>query len=148
MKSVTNWIVALSVVASIGGLLFATAIPQSVAAASNCSTSFIGFPAWYDGLTASSTDCSIVTPDGQNGHPTLTNFILRIALNILKLAMIAVGYIAAFFILYGGFQFLTSRGSPDSNAKARKTILDAAIGLVISLVAVGIVGFIAGSVLK
>lgn len=132
-----------------GGVLFTTIVPSPVFAAdiegtdtngggttvTTCNSVFLGFPAWYRGLTNSS--CEIMSP-GNN----LGGFIWKVALNVIEMAMMAVAYVAVFFILYGGFQFLTSQGSPEGSAKARTTILNAVIGLVISLVAVGIINFI------
>jgi hypothetical protein len=144
MKSVRNWIVSLAIVASAGGALLLTAIPQpAIAASSDCNQGFLGFPAWYRGLTTA--DCNIKSPSDAGG---ISKFIWHIGLNVVEIALVAIGYITAFFILYGGFLFLTSNGKPDSAAKARSTILDAAIGLVISLAAVAVVNFVITEVLK
>jgi len=102
-----------------------------------CNKGFLGFPTWYRGLTMDGGSCDIKSPSDDLG-----GFIWHIALNVIEMAMMAVVYVAVFFILYGGFQFLTSQGAPDGMAKARTTILNAVIGLVISLVAVGIINFI------
>jgi hypothetical protein len=102
----------------------------------NCNQSFLTFPVWYRGLVDS--NCNIISPSGQN----LSNFIWHIVLNVVEIAMMLVVYLTVFFILYGGFQFLTSMGEADAAAKARTTILNAVIGLVISLVAVAAVNFI------
>jgi hypothetical protein len=134
--------VSLAIVASAGGALLVTAMPQTVAAASkDCNSGFLGFPAWYRGLT--DNECNIASPGSD-----LSGFIWHIALNILEMALIAIGYVAAFYILYGGFLFLTSQGKPDSAAKARSTILDAVIGLVISFAAIAAVNFVVEKVLK
>lgn len=141
MINIKNWIIALAIVASFGGSLMVTATPQIVAA-KNCASSFLGFPAWYRGLT--SGDCSISAPSGEDG---LSKFIWHIALNVVEMALVAVGYISAFFILYGGFQFMTSQGKPDNAAKARSIILDAIIGLIISFAAVAVINFVVDGVL-
>jgi hypothetical protein len=109
----------------------------------NCNNGFLGFPAWYRGLTDSS--CNIETPSGENG---LSNFIWHVVLNVIEMALVMVGYISAFFILYGGFQFVTSQGSSDGSAKARTTIMNAVIGLVLSLMAAAIVGYVVGNILQ
>lgn len=46
--------------------------------------------------------------------------------------------------MYGGFQYLISQGEADKIAGARKTILNAIIGLAIAMLATGIVAFIGG----
>lgn len=122
------------------GFLFTAISPQTVSAAVDCNSGFLGFPAWYRGLTDS--NCEIKSP-GKD----LSGFIWHVVLNIVEMAMMAVVYVTVFFILYGGFQFLTSQGVPEASAKARTTILNAVIGLVISLVAVGIINFIVDGLL-
>lgn len=104
---------------------------------------FLTFPVWYRGLNKSATDCDLVSPDAVGG---IGNFIWRIALNIIDIALQLVGYIAAGFILYGGFLFLTSAGDPGKTAKARTMILDAAIGLAISIGSVAIINLFTGVV--
>lgn len=145
---IKNWILAVAMVMTVGGPLFVTAVPQTVSAATTCAQSFLIFPVWYRGLTVSDTDCNLVTPNGLNGNPTLSNFIWHVVLNVIEDAMIMVGFITAFFILYGGFQYLTSMGAPEANVKARNTILNAVIGLVISIVAIAFVNFIVNGVFK
>ena len=55
-----------------------------------------------------------------------------------------VAYVSVAYIIVGGFKFMTSAGSADGSVKARKTIINAIIGLVISLVAIGAISFIVG----
>lgn len=146
MISIRNWILAIAFVASAGGALLMVATPQTAAAATKCNDGFLGFPAWYRGLT--NADCDIKSPDGKNDNPTLTEFIWHIVLNILEMALVAVGYLSGFFILFGGFLFISSQGKPEGAAKARLTILYAVIGLAVSLVAVAIVNLVFNGVLK
>ncbi|MBC7564976.1 hypothetical protein H7100_01960 [Candidatus Saccharibacteria bacterium] len=127
------------------------ASPQVTAAASisnpaDCEKSFLGIQPWFKGMTVlEDGKCNIASP-GQ----TLTNgttldlqgFIWRIALNVIGMALTVVGYIAFFFILYGGFQFLTGGNNPGQIEKARKTLLNAVVGLIISLASIAIVNLI------
>lgn len=53
-----------------------------------------------------------------------------------------VGALAVFFIIIGGFKYITSQDEPQSVAKARSTIVYAVIGLVIALSAEFIVTFV------
>lgn len=147
LRNVRNWVVSLAIITSAGGALLATAIPQTVVAATgdSCNSGFLGFPAWYRGLTKGAPDCNLESPSEAGG---LSSFIWHIALNILEMALVAIGYASAFYILYGGFLFLTSQGKPDSAAKARSTILDAIIGLVISFASIAVVNFVIGKILK
>ncbi len=129
---------SLMIVASLGGALMVTALPQTASAV--CNRGFLGFPAWYDGLTVSADDCNLKTPDDVGG---LSNFIWRIVLNVVTIGLVGASYVAAYFILYGGFLFLTSQGDPADAAKARSTMLDAVIGLAIAMASVAFVNFLA-----
>lgn len=125
-------------------VLAVTSPVTSPVSAADCERRILGIPPWYRGLT-SGDDCAITGPnsfeqDGQN----LTNFISKIALNIIEIVLVLTAYISGGYILYGGFRFLTGGAMPEQVAKARKTILQAVIGLAISLGAVGIVNLIFG----
>ena len=127
-------------VLSVGGTLTVTAMPQVASASdvvANCNKGFLGFPAWYNGLT--NDDCSIKSPESAGG---LSKFIWRIGLNVVSIALVAASYVAAYFILYGGFLFLTSQGDPADATLARSTMLDAVIGLAISMGAVILINFV------
>lgn len=144
----------LSMVASLSVL--AVAAPVTLAAPltasstpEDCSQRFLTFPTWFRGLvdvkekTAGSFEyeCVIKSPDDAGG---LSSFIWHIVLNCIEIGLQIVGYLTAFFIIYGGFQFLTSVGNPDVAAKARQTIINAAIGLVISIAAIAGVNLVFG----
>lgn len=134
-----NWVVSLVIMFASCGMVFAAISPQTAGAASGtCSNSFLGFPAWYRGLIDES-DCSVKSPEAAGG---LSNFIWHIVLNVIEAAMMAIAYVTVAFLLFGGFQYLTSQGESAVVAKAKTTIQNAIIGLVISLVAVGVVNFI------
>jgi hypothetical protein len=95
------------------------------------------FPTWYkylEGETVGGT-CSVVFafPDD------LGAVVIAIVEMLLRLA----GLVAVVFVIYGGFKYITSQGSPDSTKVARETIQNALIGLVIAIMASAIVGFIA-----
>ena len=141
MKNVKNLIFSFIMFVSIGSALLSVVAPQSVYALeandNKCNSGFLGFPAWYSGLTNS--DCSIKSPESAGG---LSKFVWRIGLNVVDIALVAASYVAAFFILYGGFLFLTSQGDPTDAAQARSTMLDAVIGLAISMGAVILINFI------
>jgi hypothetical protein len=143
----------LGMSAIVGGTVFVTVGSNTVAAVaivkgssvSDCSQGFLTFPTWFRGLVKVGEaapgvyECVIESPNDVGG---IGPFITHIALNVIEIGMQLVGYLAAGFILYGGFMFLTSQGAPDATAKARKTILNAVIGLIISIVAVAAINFI------
>lgn len=147
MKKILQLIAPLVITIFLGGAFFAVATPSTVLAA-DCNSGFLGFPAWYDGLIDDNDDnCNIISPnDPRIGG--LGPFIWRIVLNIIEIALGLLGYISAGFTLYGGFLFITSSGKPESAAKARKTMLDAIIGLAIAMGSIAIVNFIAEGIIK
>jgi len=97
---------------------------------------------WYSGLT--NNDCSLKTP-GQDTN-SQANYIWKIALNIVDDLLQLIGYTTIGYIMYGGFLMMTSNGAPDKAARGRKTIMSAAIGLVIALASVALVNFISSKI--
>lgn len=162
MKNIKTWIILLAIIASAGGSLVTLALPQTANAASvKCEDSFLGFPAWFRGITVSDIDtsqpnnCNIMSPNKTDG-PTvksrksisLTTFIWRIALNVLQIAVVAVIYMSSFYFLWGGWLFIISRGKPEGAAKARLTLIQAVIGLVVAVSAFAIIEFIGSGIIK
>ena len=86
---------------------------------------------WYDGLLDVDGSCAVRSPgDDANAQ---ANFIWKIVLNIIEDLLQVVGYATTGYIMYGGFLIMTSNGSSDKVAHGRKTIMNAAIGLVVAL---------------
>jgi len=145
MTKVKNWTLAVLFAVFASGSIVAAIAPMtaSAAAAATCAKPLLTFPVWYRGLVGPAPDCNLLSPD----NPTvggLSNFIWRIVLNVTEIGLQLVGYISVSFILYGGFLFLTSQGSSEGSVKARKTILNAVIGLVISIASIAIVNLTLG----
>lgn len=130
---------ALLFVASTGGATLSVAVPQTAFAA--CNDTLLTFPAWFKGLT--DAHCEIKSPTDAGG---LGTFIWTIILNVIETMLQLVGYIAVGFIIRGGFKYITSNGDPGEMAKAKKIIMDAVIGLVISIMSVAAVNLIAGAI--
>ena len=129
---------------------------QTFAVTCNMPT-FLGLVPWYWYLNP-----QLVTITDPTGHPftvcQIQDFtgggsqvfgahspFLLIGLAILDdlirvAALVAVGY-----IIYGGIQYITSQGSPDSTKKAQQTIINALIGVVTAITAASIVAFIGHS---
>lgn len=97
---------------------------------------------WYYGLTKG--DCSI--KDIGSDADSQANFIWRVVLNIVDDLLQLIGYTTVGYIMYGGFLMMTSNGAPDKAAHGRKTIMSAAIGLVIALASVALVNFISSNI--
>lgn len=122
-------------------VLFEVSAPTPVYAA-ECTSNFLGLPAWYDGLTDSSDNCNVVSP----GEYGLTQWIWRIVLNIIEAFLIVVGYVSVAFLIIGGYRYMIATGSPDQIKAAKDTIRNAIVGLVIALGSVAIVNAIAGAI--
>jgi len=109
----------------------------------NSKGAFLGINPWYYGLSKydnNSNSCVIISPSA--GKDNLQNFIWHIVLNILGIMIRIVGYIAVVMIIYGGFMFLTGGDNPSQVQGARTTILNAIIGLVLSISATAIINLI------
>lgn len=145
IRKLTSGIIAVMVMSL--GFTAAAMVPSSTASAAGCESRFLTFPAWYNGLLDEST-CEVEFPNTADTADGLSNFIWRIVLNVIEMALQLVAYASAGFIIYGGFRYLTSSGSPDKTTAARKTIMNAVIGLVISFFSVVIVTLIANGIKK
>lgn len=95
-------------------------------------TKILTLPCWYDGLKMKGSAPVIEKPQD----------IWTIVINFIEMALQVVGYLAAGFIIWGGFRFLLSEGNVDKAAAARKTIINASVGLVLALASVAIIRFI------
>ena len=115
-----------------------------------CNSGFLGFPAWYQGLTKNTgtSPCDLKSPNDldPSGKTGLSKFIWAIVLNIVQIALMLVGYLSVGYIIYGGFLLMTGRGKPDEIAEGQITIRNAIIGLVISFASVAAVNFIATNI--
>ena len=128
-------------------MIFATVIMTSLSLAppaqADCAADpyVFAIPAWYRGLQAD--DCSIEAPK-QDDPDGVRNFAMKIGLNVIQALLVVSAYITIFFIIKGGFNYMTSAGSSEGMASARKTITNAVIGLIIDAQAASIVNAIAG----
>lgn len=94
------------------------------------------FIPWYQYL-----DCDA------NGAPNISNWseaIPLIAMAVIEMLIRIGGLIAVGFIIWGGIQYTTSQGEPEGLNNAKSTILNAVIGLIIVIIAIGITQFVAG----
>lgn len=138
MKTLRYIVACFAFLFFIASPIVAVAVPTPVSAA--CDDRLLGIPPWYRGVTTG-PDCLIQNPVG---NEELGAFITKIALNIVEIMMVITAYIALFFILYGGFLFIANNGSSETVQKGSRTVLNAIIGLAISLGAVAILNFVFG----
>jgi len=78
---------------------------------------------------------SLNNPAGQGQIDDAVNIFIAIAATV-----------ALLMIVWGGFKYVTSKGDPSATAKARNTIIYAAVGLAICILAFAITTFVLGSV--
>jgi ABC-type Fe3+ transport system permease subunit len=128
----------------INALIFGIVNMVSHFAAPCAGGSFLGFPKWYkyiDGYTV---------PAGQPGEGSCTPKVEHIGDIWLIVAafveiLLRIGaLLAIIFVIYGGIQYITSQGEPNKTNQARQTVINALIGLVISIGATTIITFAAG----
>jgi hypothetical protein len=65
---------------------------------------------------------------------------------ITNYAFVIVLIVAVFFILLSGFWFITAGGDPDKLTKARMNLFYGVIGVIVALLAKGLVGLVRGVV--
>jgi ABC-type Fe3+ transport system permease subunit len=99
---------------------------------------FFSFPHWYKYIR-DPNNCSVVKIDNINDVWLIVAAVIEILLRV-------AGIVAVGFVIYGGFQYLTSQAEPDKVNKAKNTIINALVGLMIAILASAIINFIAGSI--
>lgn len=114
------------------------------------SPSFFGLQPWWKYLPDSAFDkvngsCDIrffSFPRGGSGSNDIMLVLLAVIDDLLRVA----GLVAVGFVIYGAIKLIVSQGEPEARANARTTILNALIGLAITIVAVGFVSFLGSSI--
>ena len=125
---------------ALGGLLggfLGAAIPATTAGAAPCDKKIITIPAWYQGLDCDANG-AVQGPVQDADGTSMRLFIWKIGLNIAEIILQIIGYIAMFFVIYGGFLYLTSNGNPEGAARGLKTIINASIGIAIGMSAIAL----------
>jgi hypothetical protein len=84
------------------------------------------------------------TPVSTSGLPT-SSATAGTVKAVLDVVLTITGSIALLMITIGGFRYIISRGDPSATAQAKDTILYALVGLVVSILAYAIVGFVVNS---
>jgi hypothetical protein len=97
-------------------------------------------PTWYKYLE-SETIANRCSP-----KVAFPNDIGPILLAVFEILLFLGGVIAVIFVIVGGFQYLISQGEPDKMKNARTTIMNAVIGLIITVLSSAIVSLIAKNV--
>ena len=99
----------------------------------------LGVPTWYKYLEGEvvAGKCKPVVNAAEDALP--------IGLAVLEAMMTLAGLVAVIMIFWGSFQYVLTQGEPDKAAGARKTAINAAVGLAIIIVATRVVSFIANT---
>lgn len=126
-------------------------MPSPSAAKCARGNGFLGLKPWYVYLPPDRFD-----QDGESC--AITNFkalpktgmsdIVPVALAILETLLRIAGLIAVAFVVVGGVKYVTSQGEPSATAQAKDTIINAIIGVVIVLIASGVIVFIGNQLAK
>ena len=105
---------------------------------------FLGMPHWYEYLKkgkqlqeSNGAVVSTCTPQlTEDGDGVLSiGDIWLIALAVVGILLRLAGIAAFFMVLFGGFKYITSQGNSDDTKSARQTIINAFIGIVITIIA-------------
>lgn len=147
IKKLSLVLVAFVAVVGFAGLLTQ---PAYATAKENCvnTTKFFGLPSWYEYLPVV-FEPSADDPTGKEGNcridtdATGGKTVILVLLAIVDILFRLGAIVAVVFVVYGGFMFVVSQGDPAKTVSARKTILNAVIGLVIVILASQLVKFIA-----
>ena len=127
------------------GLSTKTATAAPTANPTSCGENgFLGLPYWYKYLDPIE---ELDPLSGENVCRAKLKGIKDIWLVVaacIELLIRLASMIAIGFIIYGGVSYVISQGAPDKTKKAQATVINAVIGLAISVVAAAVVSFIAG----
>lgn len=130
-------------------------VPQPVSAAiaqgCNNSSAFLGLPPWYKYLDVGpkyGDKCAVIGPVDSRGQLDWELAGPRIGLAIVDILLRISGVVAAFFIIYGGIQYVLSEGDPEKAKKARGTIFNALIGMILVMVSTAIVTLIGNTLTR
>lgn len=137
MKNIKRFL-QYSLLAVMTMFTFATVTPLADTAGAACRERVFTFPTWYNGVVDSGCDIKI---------DKLNDFWV-IVMNFVEILLQLVAYVAAGYIIWGGFKYIKSEGDPGKISEAKAAIMNAIIGLVIALASVAIVQFIQGRILQ
>lgn len=135
-----NFSKKIIIVATVIASYLLVAPGSTVLAAGGCSgtdSNFFGFPTWYRGLNCSADGAIEI-----KGEQTLNTVAFKVGLNIADIAIRLSGIVAVGFIVYSGYAYITSQGDKSRVETAKKTLQTAVVGLVITVMAAAIIGFI------
>lgn len=106
------------------------------------STTFLGFPTWYKYLNPIFVPATDTAPAYCNLAFNFPGDLPKVGLAIVEILLRIGGLVAVGFVIYGGFNYITSQGEPDKTKSARQMIVNAIIGVAIATIATVAVAFV------
>ncbi len=111
-------------------------------AADTCKPTFLGLIPWYQYLNVGSPpNCDIqhftIFP-GSGNSSDVPLVLVAIIDDLLRIA----GMVAVAFVIVGAVKYIMSQGNPEDTSSAQATIINALVGLAITVVAVAMVSFL------
>lgn len=139
-----------------GTLMIMTASAKAVTAEAcvRSSSNVLGFPTWYKYLNPTfvpasgnaPAECKLAIPLNAAGETDFMQAIGPILLAVFEIILRVSGILAIVFVIWGGIQYQLSQGEPERINKARSVIINALIGLALSISATVIVNLIARNI--
>ncbi len=93
-------------------------------------------PDLYNGLRDPSGNCEVKFDE-------LADFV-KLITNVIQILLVIAAFAAVVYIIYGGVQYIMSAGEPARLKKAKDSIANAVLGLIVVLVSFGVVNFLTG----
>lgn len=123
-------------------LLLITTPAIRVNACSYETDSFLTIPAWYKYLPGEEDPSGRCIPSlGDGNEESQVNRSLAIGVAVLEGMLRASSLVALILIFWGAFKYITTQGNPENATKSRQTVINAAVGFAIVLVAAQVVAF-------
>jgi hypothetical protein len=106
----------------------------------------LGIPTWYKYLDSEQVGgkCRPIIRNPEEGAAKNLSYFLPIGLAVLEIMLTVGGLVAVVMVFWAAFKYVLTQGEPEKAAGARKTAINAVIGLVIIIISTRIVSFIAG----
>lgn len=145
-RTIIGFMIAATPLFAVGSFVLVTPV-AAAGGADKCAANF-AFPTWYEGLCDDKGNIRSPAGDGtsKDTAANLGGWLTKIALNVVQILLYVVGYVSIGYIIFGGFKYMTQGDNSSGTAAARKTIQNAVIGLVLSIMSVAIVKFVAGTI--
>lgn len=105
---------------------------------------FFGIPTWYKYLEGVTVENKLTGIDACTPQVVGLQDVWLIAAAVLDILLRVAALLAVAYIIVGGVKYIMSQGQPEQTQSAKNTIMNAVIGLVITVTATVLVTFIAG----